>query len=215
MAKELSPSKAREEAIQAMGQALGELYDILSSQVTWLHLKWKEYRALFGTDQKTVDLLNLAAPAFFAELQDVLWNDILLHLCRLTDPPRTAGKGNLTIALLPSFIAEAQLIPQLDEALLRAKEKTKFAREWRNRRLAHREFPDTPSADSRSLSPGSRQGIEDALASLRSVLNLVESHYIDSPVKYEYSIEALGGADALLRCLEKDVEEKRRGLEKK
>jgi hypothetical protein len=214
MAEELSLSKARTEAIKAMGCALGELYDILSNQVIWVHLKWKEYRKLFGTDQRTVDFLNTAAPAFFAELQEILWNDILLHLCRLTDPPKSAGKGNLTIALLPNVTSESRLTTLLTEAIIRAKEKTGFAREWRNRRLAHREFPDSLSARSRSLSPGSRQNIEDALASLRTVLNLVESHYMGSSVMYEHSIEALGGVDALLRCLNKGVEEKRRRLGK-
>jgi hypothetical protein len=34
----------------------------------------------------------------------------LLHIARLTDPPRTGGKDNLTINKLPNLIADATLI---------------------------------------------------------------------------------------------------------
>ncbi|MDE3042969.1 MAG: hypothetical protein KGJ82_20690 [Nitrospirota bacterium] len=83
---ELSPEEVRTAAVRAMGSPLGELYDIISTQVTWVHLKWKEHRALFGTSQERVNFLNEAAPVFFASLQETLWDDVLLHLCRLTDP---------------------------------------------------------------------------------------------------------------------------------
>ncbi|MGH7772381.1 MAG: hypothetical protein ACREQA_09090 [Candidatus Binatia bacterium] len=193
-----------------MGAPLGELYDILSNQVTWVHLKWKEYRALFGTSQERIDFLNEAAPAFFGDLQDILLNDVLLHLCRLTDPPKSAGKPNLTIECLPPLISDAALRGRVKELLERAKDKTSFAREWRNRRLAHREFPVTVEVDTRSLTPGSRQDVEEALAAIRAVMNCIEVHYQKSTVLYEHSIEGLGGVDALLKCLEKGVEEKRR-----
>lgn len=41
-------------------------------------------------------------------------------------------------------------------------------------------------------------------------MNCIELHYMKSSVLYEHSIEALGSVDALLKCLEKGVEEKRR-----
>ena len=103
---------------------------------------------------------------------------------------------------------------RVGELCNQAKEKTEFAREWRNRRLAHRELPIASLADSRSLTPGSREDIEVALAAIRDVMNCIEVHYMKSSVLYNHGIEALGGFDALLRCLEKDVEEKRRRLEK-
>lgn len=189
---------------------MGELYDILSNQVTWLHLKWKEHRTLFGTSHARIDFLNEAAPVFFASLQDTLWNDVLLHLCRLTDPEKSVGKRNLTIECLPSLIPDAALRAKVEGLLKHVKEKTSFARKWRNRRLAHREFPAAITADEESLTPGSRHDVEEALAAIRDVLNCIELHYLKSSSLYEHSIEALGGVDALLRCLEKGVEEKRR-----
>ena len=210
MGADLSPEEVRAATLEAMGSPLGELYDILSNQVTWVHLKWKEHRILFGTSQERIDFLNVAAPAFFADLQDTLWNDVLLHLCRLTDPEKSVGKRNLTIECLPPLISDAALHAKVEGLLKHAKEKTTFAREWRNRRLAHRKFPAAITADLESLTPGSRHDVEEALAAIRSVMNCIEVHYMKSSVLYEHSIEALGSVDALLRCLEKGVEEKRR-----
>jgi hypothetical protein len=209
MGGELSPQEIRAAAIEAMGPSLGDLYDILSNQVSWVHLKWQEYRALFGTSQERLNFLNEAAPAFFGDLQDMFWNDVLLHLCRLTDPQKSGGKPNLTIACLLPLIEDADMRDRVNGLFGLAKYKTRFAREWRNRRVAHREFPGAVGADTRSLTPGSRQNVEDALAAIRSVMNGIELHYLKTPLKYEHSIEALGGVDALLRCLEKGVGERR------
>ena len=158
--------------------------------------------------------MNLAAPAFFAELQQLLWDDILLHLCRLTDPPKSAGKANLTVACVLPLISDADLSSRVSDLFKQVKEKTEFAREWRNRRLAHQEFPFAPEAGSRSLSPGSRQDVEEALGTIRGMVNCIEVHYMKSSVLYDHGIEALGGVDALLNCLEKGVEEKRRRMAK-
>ena len=206
----LSPEDVRAAALGAMGAPLGELYDILSNQVTWIHLKWKEFRTLFGTSPERIAFLNEAAPAFFGDLQDVLRNDVLLHLCRLTDPLESAGKPNLTIARLFPLISNDGLRGKAEELFKVVKDKTRFAREWRNRRLAHREFPVAVEVVARSLTPGSRQEVEEALAAIRGVMNCIEVHYQKSTVLYEHSIEELGGVDALLKCLEKGVEEKRR-----
>jgi hypothetical protein len=210
MGIDFSPEEVRAAALKAMGSPLGELYDILSNQVAWIHLKWMEHRALFGTSQERIDFLNEAAPVFFAGLQDTLWNDVLLHLCRLTDPEKSMGKRNLTIECLPALISDAALRAKVEGLLKHAKEKTSFARKWRNRRLAHREFPAAITADLESLTPGSRHDIEEALAAIRGVMNCIELYYLKSSLSYEHSIEALGGVDALLMCLEKGVEEKRR-----
>lgn len=207
---EISPEEVRTAAVKAMGPPLGELYDILGNQVTWVHLKWKEYRALFAQSKERIEFLNEAAPAFFGNLQSTLWDDVVLHLCRLTDPEKSAGKPNLTIECLPPLISDATLRVKVEELLKLANEKTVFARKWRNRRLAHREFPASITADLESLTPGSRHDVEEALASLRSVLNCVEIHYLKSPLHYEHSIEELGGVDALLKCLVKGVEDKRK-----
>ena len=54
-------------------------------EAAFLHLKWNEYVVLFGTGPERVDLLNRAAPGFFHLVQDSWWDDLLLHISRMTD----------------------------------------------------------------------------------------------------------------------------------
>jgi hypothetical protein len=93
------------------------------------------------TSQERVDLLNAAAPAFFHELQRMIWEDVLLHLCRITDPIKTMGHDNLTIMRLPNAIPDLALRAVVKPLVDDAGQKTQFARDWRNRRLAHQELP--------------------------------------------------------------------------
>jgi|SRR2546425_256293 len=211
MARHSSSEEVRAAKIAAMGAPLGELHFSLSNEVTWLHLKWKDYRALFAHSQGRIDLLNEAAPDFFGNLQRTLWEDVLLHLCRLTDPLKSMGRDNLTILQLPLLIEEIGLREQVKSLVTLAGAKTQFARDWRNRRLAHLELPDFDGTDSIPLAAASRQHVEDGLAAIRQAMNGVEVHYQDSPVSYEHSIEALGGVDSLLAYLEKGLQDKRRG----
>jgi hypothetical protein len=104
----LTADQVRLEAINAMGSPLGEIYHSLGDEVSWLHLKWNDFRELFA-DRETVELLNSAAATFFHDLQRQTWEDVLLHLCRLTDPPKSSGKANLTVRRLPDSVSDPQL----------------------------------------------------------------------------------------------------------
>jgi hypothetical protein len=44
--------------IEKMGEVLGKQYSALCQEVTILHLYWKEYTELFGSDQQRIDRLN-------------------------------------------------------------------------------------------------------------------------------------------------------------
>ena len=59
------------------------------SFVCW---KWNDFVELFGTKETRIDLLNGSAPRFFRIVQNVLWEETLLHLARLTDSPDSVGK---------------------------------------------------------------------------------------------------------------------------
>ena len=50
-----------------------------------LHLKWNEYIGVFDAGAGQVQKLNRAVPGFFWMVQVNWWNDILLHICRMTD----------------------------------------------------------------------------------------------------------------------------------
>jgi hypothetical protein len=121
--------------VAAMGEHLGKQYTALCNEMTLLHLYWKEYVELFGTNQKRIDRLNQAAPGFFRMLQDELFQTNMLHIARLTDPPKSGGKENLTLRNLPDLVTDKNLKNTLIGILALADQKTTFCRDWRNRRF--------------------------------------------------------------------------------
>ena len=108
MGRQRSSEEVHEEHLRVLGPDLGSLYHVLYNEVTWLHAKWLEYRKLYGHSPERIDLLNQTAAFFFRVVQDVLWEDILLHLARLTGPRKSAGKANLTLLMLPDIISRVR-----------------------------------------------------------------------------------------------------------
>jgi hypothetical protein len=123
--------------IAAMGEALGKQYTALYNKIATLHLYWKEYLELFGTDQKRIDRMNQSAPGFFRILQTELFQTNMLHIARLTDPPQSMGKDNLTLRNLPDLVGDKNLKNKLIGLLALAEQKTSYCRDWCNRRFAH------------------------------------------------------------------------------
>lgn len=92
-----SPDEIKKNHIKYMGEKLGTYFNAIWNEVAWLYIKWSEYDELFGKKPSRVDLLNDAAPTFFHIVQDCLFRDVILHIARLTDPPKTGGKKNLSV----------------------------------------------------------------------------------------------------------------------
>jgi AbiU2 len=201
MGADVSAEEARAESVANMGESLGNIRYELYHQVALLHIRWKEYRALFATSPEIIDLLNGTAPAFFHDIERRMWEDTILHVCRVTDKLKPGGKEALTIRRLPNLVSDPKTNKQLNDLVAIAISKTDFARDWRNRRLAHTDLVHALNPSVQPLATSSRQHVEEALAAIRNVLNCVDFHYFESTVGYEYSIEPLGGAASLLAVL--------------
>jgi hypothetical protein len=195
-----------------MGDALGDLCFLLWKELTWLHIKWEEFRTLYGTSEKEIALLNAVAPNFFGRIQEVLWQDLMLHISRLTDPPKSAGRDNLSIKRLPTLIDEPALKAQIEALVAEAVTRSAFARDWRNRYLAHCDLGHAEDSSLHALAPASRQDVKEALVEIRKPINAIEQHFEGSPTSFERSIPSLQGASALLRFIQRSVSvEKRLG----
>ena len=191
---------------------LADLHSQLGQDLTWLHLNWQEFKRLFAVSAKHVALLNATAPRFLARYEQAVWHDTLLHLCRLTDPPQSVGRDNLTIRRLIPLVTDSTLAARVKLEVEEAVRNTEFARDWRNRRLAHRNLAQALEPELYPLALASRAHVEAALASLCKVMNSVELHYKNSTTSYEHVIVYDSGADALLYYLSSglDAEETRK-----
>ena len=201
MSSSKSAEEVKEEHLEAFGEPLGSVYYALYNEVAWLHQKWQEYRKLYGTSKERIELLSETAPSFFHVLQQVLWRDVLLHLARLTDPPKQREFENLTLLRLPEAVEDAQLRSDVCNLVEDVKVKTNFARTWRNKRIAHSDLPLALNAESEQLPGVSRANVEEALSSIRSVMNSFSNEYLGSTTAFEHVIPAPGDADALVHYL--------------
>ncbi len=195
----ISADETKKQRIEKMGRELGEVYNELWQEVVWLHLKWNEYVTLFGKEESRVELLNKAAATFFRVVQDVLVEDIILHIARLIDKPETMKKKNLTILALPSLISDADTKSKVEDLIKEAKRKAKFCTDWRNRRLAHRDLDLALNQRAHPLKNASRKKINEALSGIGSVIKAVSQQYMGiadcilKPVGVHFNAETLIG----------------------
>jgi hypothetical protein len=184
-------AEAKNEHIARMGKELGEFYSAFWQELAWIHQKWSEYVALFGTNPGRIDLLNSAASKFFRTILDSLWDDVLLHLARLTDSPKSMGKDNLTVRRLPQLGKLKSTSIPIADLVAKAVAATEFARDWRNRKLAHGDLALALGRQVHPLAPASSKSVKDALQSLVAVLNALAEVYLGSTTMFESD-----GADA-------------------
>jgi hypothetical protein len=196
--------EAKEADIAKMGEPLGALYSALWQAVATIHFHWHEYVELFGTKPERINLLNRAAPTFFRMLQDELWENSLLHLARLTDSANSQGNAdrtNLTIQALPALITDTKLKDEVNKLIAEARKQTEFCRDWRNRRIAHRDLKLALERPTTPLAEGSRAQVKTALKTIADVLNALESHFFQSETRFDLGWP-LGGAISLLYALD-------------
>ena len=196
--------EVKREYADAMGEPLGKQFHALWQEVAWLHVKWEEYLELFGTKPSRIELLNKAAPRFFGIVQDLLWEETILHIARLTDPAKSKKKknrSNLTIYVLPDLIDDLDFRVSIEDAITVAKDKTAFCRDWRNRRIAHRDLRLAIEEGAKPLPPTSRADIRAAIASIDAVLITMTRHYMDTETRFDI-VKRAEGAEALLYVLD-------------
>lgn len=201
MSRQRTSEEVKQHHIEVMGEDLGLLYHVLWNELSWLYLKWGEYVKLFGTKPSRIDLISRAAGHFFRIVQDSLWEDSLLHITRLTDHPESAGKKNLTIRRLPLLIDDHTLKEKVSRLVDVAVKKAEFCRDWRNRRIAHKDLGLALDAGVEPLKPASRAKIRESLNSISDVLNALSTHYMDSTTMFE-GVGAPDDAVSLLYVLD-------------
>jgi len=175
--------------ISSMGNELGSAFFSLYAEVVQLHVVWQQYRQLFGTDHETVELLNRTAGLFFKIVQDQIWDSVLLGISRLTDPPGSGARTNLTLRSLPLLLTDPALKFKVEALCEIALERADFARQHRNKRIAHQDHRYSIDRASHELSGISRELVEAMLASIRDVMNCLDQHFRDTTVFYEGFID--------------------------
>lgn len=205
MSDHKTADRIKAERIDKLGPKLGPVFHALSDDLAWLQVKWAEYRQLFATSPERIDLLNTAAGLFFRILQDTLWEDTLLHISRLTDSPDVGGKRNLTVRALPELCEDQVIRERVSKLVNQAVSASQFARDWRNRRIGHRDLALALEPAAKPLSPASRADVSAALAAIHRVFNEISERMFDSTLADDV-ITPPTGAEALLYVIRDGLE---------
>ncbi len=177
--------EVRQEYIDRLGPELGVVFDKLYVEWATGWIKLNEMRSLYG-NHENVKYVNSFGGLFFGHIQGILWDDLLLNITRLTDPVNSGGsKKNLTIQLLPSLIDNRELSEEVDKCVKTAVESSRFARDWRDRHIAHRDYNLELDKNAEPLEDANRRKIDHALTGVHSVLDLINKRLLDGPMANE------------------------------
>ncbi len=200
MSKELTPEKVRKEHLEKMGEELGIVYHALWNELGTLYLRWNEYIVLFGTKRSRLEILNSSAPLFFNLAQAALWESILMHIGRLTDPIKSCGKDNLSIRCLSSLVSD-DIKEELERKIKTVIKDSETCRDRRNRLLAHKDLSLALNRAATPLEPINRKIVNNTLKSMAKVLNVISHKYQKSYIDYEMIISS-NGAEELLYIID-------------
>ena len=220
------PSTIRDDFIKRLGPEVGDEFYRLFSYWFEASVECREYGNLFE-DTRNEELLNAVGSQFFRNIKLMMQDSLILHLTRLTDKSKSGSNKNLSIQRLPDSLKEIQEIPNsekihppdwyrdpewldgLDNLLKKAKNKAKYVRKNRDKRIAHLDYKAIMKPKSESLEPFKFKEVKQILDSIYQVIRYVFSRMhpnsdLSDMIGYNYppaSLPFLGGLNSRVRFL--------------
>jgi len=153
----------------------------LKNDLIWCRHFYNQYQKLFSMGAKRIELLNEIAPSFFRDIQRLLWDELIVSVSKLTDPYRQGKNKNLSLGILIQLAEEykwefgKELIATVDAA----HEAASIIREWRRKKVAHRDLK-TALSKGAQLENLDMPQIDKVLSLAGDAINLVYFHLTDS-----------------------------------
>ena len=171
-------NKVLQEHIDAFGQDFGRVYYAVWNEWVSGLVRYEEMREMFGTDEKLA-LLNMVEPVFFADVQQLFWHDLMLHVTRLTDKSKKA----LKIESLERFLTSDQkLVKKVTKHRKAAVVAATPVKAWRNERIAHRSLSRALNSSPKPLAQVKLKTCKEVLDHAHAVLETINLHYRDSGI---------------------------------
>lgn len=165
-------------------------FDAISNQFYNLRILWAVYTSLFGTNKERVDLLNDVSGSTAYWIERCMYESVVLGICRLTDPVSSARgrSSNISVSRLPLLVPE-KIDRELIARVEAAKEASNFARDWRNKKIAHSD--EAVQLGKAQLANSSRLAINDAIEKIAACLRRYSIVHHDTTL-VTHPIRALG-----------------------
>src|SRR5687768_9255530 len=155
-----------------------KVFDVLREEVVRLHANWDAFQQLFG-DPESVAALNSVAPGAFALLHHNFRHELVMGVCRITDPKETRVRGNVKENLTLERLLHVVRENSQDQAFYRGlKPKLKAIdkhlrpiRDHRNRYVGHLDLQTAVQYQQNPLPDVTREHVAEALRLLADFLN--------------------------------------------
>lgn len=177
----------------AASQETLRCFNELHDDATELYSKWRVFCQLFATSEERIKLLNQSAPNAFSIIHDSLRDDILMSLCRLTDPPVTSGHNNLVLDHLINLVT---FPPDWRALFDTIRSNCDAVRKHRNKRIGHR------SLKVEKLPDITRRALDTAVNGVAELINLIGNH-IGAGIEDFAQMVIKGDGDSLIMLLER------------
>lgn len=175
------------------------LFKQLWSDLVEQHHELSEFKLLFYTSPARVDLLNRIAKHFFGELFYILLDRLALGVCKLTDPPQSMGKPNLSFPSVHESLSADPRYPKEEVEVLLGQ--TRRVREhfapWRNKRISHKDL--AVALGDRELGEVVPGRLEEFFTAAQDYVTLVGERLGLGPMPID--TPGIHGADELVKAL--------------
>lgn len=179
------------------------LFMWLSQDLAALYVKWNFYLGLFSSHENT-ELMSDLAQSSFQIIEEAIRSDLTMGICRLSDPPKSSGKKNLSIKTLVNKCENIKNL-NLKESFDEFNEACGPIRHLRNKKEGHNDLNTKIKPKDNPLPGIGRKQIDKILNEASKILNVIYKEYVDSKLAFDVTIHR-GGASDLLDCLEKAKE---------
>jgi len=178
---------------------------ILQFQTHKLVYHWRLFIQLYGSKKENVEVMKAVAGEFFGIVQKLLWDDVLLSIGKLTDPPKNSAQENISIEnaidRLGAVLGEKAVV-DLRKQLKDLKEKCGLIKKIRHKRLAHNDKDYSFLGLDKGPLPGEkRNNVQAILDLIKKIINGIEMGFGVSRVLYDMETHTVG--EALIWYLEK------------
>lgn len=170
-----------------LGREFSMIFHGLNNDWASALVRYHEFQELF-CDPARVNLLNAIGGGLFRDVQQMSWSDLILRLTRLTDPPKSVGKDNLTVQRMPDLCKDPDLRKEVRSLVREAVDATGFARDWRNRRIGHTDLIRAIDPRAKPLAKANLRRAKAALDAVHAVLNTISERLLQTGIMNEVVI---------------------------
>lgn len=167
---------------------INEIFEKIKEEVQWLHIHWAYYKELFLGSKLRIDLMNESAPLFFYINQTLLLNEVILSVCKLTDPAQSShDKENMSLDKVLQLIEKEKknddLVNKLKTVLAGIKSKKDPFKKHRDKRIAHKDMAVVMSTEG-TIPDISVEMIDNILDEIIEYINTIEEYFNNSKTGY-------------------------------